>query len=118
MNRRVSDSRLKFREISVKIIAIENELPGVTSGDFAPLLEPEAHRVWELYLSGAIREFYFRLDVHCAVLILECADIAEARLLLSTLPLVRNHLIDFELVPLSPYPGLARLFKENTGICT
>ncbi len=36
--------------------------------------------------------------------------ISEARAALATLPLVREGLIDFELVPLAPYPGFARLF--------
>ena len=31
---------------------------------------------------------------------------------LDTLPLVRAGLITFELVPLAPYPGLARLFEK------
>jgi hypothetical protein len=31
---------------------------------------------------------------------------------LDTLPLVRERLIGFELVPLTAYPGFARLFAE------
>jgi hypothetical protein len=30
---------------------------------------------------------------------------------LATLPLVSQGLIDFDLIPLRPYPGFARLFK-------
>jgi hypothetical protein len=41
---------------------------------------------------------------------LECADAAEAHRVLATLPLVRAGLIAFEVIPLKPYPGLARLF--------
>ena len=42
---------------------------------------------------------------------LECAGVDEARAALATLPLVREGLIDFELVPLAPYSGFARLFE-------
>ena len=44
------------------------------------------------------------------MLVLECADAEEARRVLGTLPLVRAALIAFEVIPLVPYPGLARLF--------
>ena len=55
---------------------------------------------------------YFRADRSTAVLILECAEIAEAEQTLSTLPLVHAGLIRFELIPLVPYPGFARLFQK------
>jgi len=78
---------------------------------FTPaLLREEALRAWALYQSGAVRELHFRADREEAVLVLECADAAEARTILARLPLVREGLIDFELVPLRPYPGFARLF--------
>jgi len=40
-------------------------------------------------------------------------DAAEARQVLDTLPLVQEKLITFEVIPLQPYPGLARLFGGN-----
>ncbi len=96
----------------MKIIAIENEVTGVTKEKFTPaILEAEARKVWELYQSGFIREIYFRADQTNAVLILECLAINEARNILQMLPLVDKKLIDFELIPLKPYSGLARLFK-------
>lgn len=78
------------------------------------LLAAEAKRVWDLYQAGAIREVYFRADRHEAVLILESDDEAEARKILASLPLVREALIDFDLVPLRPYPAFARLFAAGT----
>jgi muconolactone delta-isomerase len=97
----------------MKILAIEHELPGVTSADFTPgLTRAEAARAWELYQAGTFREIYFCRDYPSAVLILECADVAEAEEILGTLPLVKAGLITFELMPLIPYPGFARLFGE------
>ncbi|MEW5960835.1 MAG: superoxide dismutase [Chloroflexota bacterium] len=97
----------------MKILALEQELPGVTAADFQPHLQAEAARVWELYQAGAIRELYFRQDRSEAVLILECAGVDEANDMLNTLPLVQAGLIRFELIPLKPYPGFARLFSET-----
>ncbi len=97
----------------MKVIALEVETPGSTAEQFQPHLRAEARRVWELYQAGTLREIYFRQDWPGAVLILECADADEARAALATLPLVQAGLIAFEIIPLRPYPGLARLFSEE-----
>jgi hypothetical protein len=95
---------------TMKILALEKDVPGVTAEQFPPHLQAEARRVWELYKAGIIREMYFRQEKTNAVLILECVGAAEAREILNTLPLVREKLIDFEIIPLLPYPGFERLF--------
>jgi muconolactone delta-isomerase len=98
----------------MKILAIEHDPPDVAADQFTPaLLIAEAQRAWELHQAGLIRELYFRADRHEAVLVLECADVEEARSVLDTLPLVREKLIGFELIPLMAYPGFARLFVEE-----
>lgn len=94
----------------MKILAFERELPGAAAEKFRPLLKDEARRVWELQQSGALREIYFQAGQHTAVLVLECADADEARRLLATLPLVQAGLIAFDILPLIPYDGFARLF--------
>ncbi len=94
----------------MKILAVEHETPGAAPSAFAPHLRDEAARVWALQQSGVLREIYFRADRAEAVLVLECADAAEAERHLATLPLVREKLIAFELIPLKPYPGFERLF--------
>ncbi|MCP4139589.1 MAG: superoxide dismutase [Chloroflexi bacterium] len=97
----------------MKILAIEKEMPGASNDEFEPHLKAEAARAWELYQAGVIRELYFRQDQSTAILILECANIEEAREVLSTLPLVRERLITFEIIPLKSYPGFSRLFSEE-----
>jgi muconolactone delta-isomerase len=98
----------------VKILALERELPGVTADDFRPHLKAESRRAWELYQAGVFREIYFRADEEAAVLVLECADVAEAHAVLQSLPLVRAGLIAFDVIPLRAYPGFARLFASTT----
>jgi muconolactone delta-isomerase len=97
----------------MKILTFEVERPGLTGADFAPHLKAEAARVWELQQAGVIRELYFRADQHTAVLILECPTPENAQAALNTLPLVERGLIDFELIPLMPYTGFARLFSDT-----
>ena len=96
----------------MKILALEEEVPGVTAEGFRPHLEAEAARVWELYRAGVVRELYFRPDRHTAVLVLECAGPDAARQVLGSLPLVQAGLITFEVIPLAPYDGFARLFAK------
>lgn len=99
----------------MKILAIEKELSGNTAQQFQLYAKAEAARVWELYQAGIFREMYFHKDDHYAVLILECADVEEGRAVLDTLPLVKAGVITFEIIPLAPYPGFARLFSHETS---
>jgi muconolactone delta-isomerase len=96
----------------MKIIALEKEIESIERGEFQIHSRDEAMKVWELYKSGLIREIYFRKDKNLAVLVLECKDEYEAREILNTLPMAKNNLIDFEIVPLKAYPGFERLFAK------
>jgi hypothetical protein len=99
----------------MKILALEKEVAGVTDDQFSgEILRAEARKAWELYQSGLLRELYFTADTHEAVLALECESADEARRRLSELPLVRAGLIDFRVLPLTPYSGFERLFGESS----
>jgi hypothetical protein len=97
----------------MKILALEVETEATKPEQFAPHLQAEARRVWELYQTGILRELYFRGDRSEAVLILECLDTNEAQHVLESLPLVQAGLIHFDVIPLVPYPGFARLFGKS-----
>lgn len=97
----------------MKVLALEKDVPGVTEEAFKPYLAEEAARVWELYQAGVFRELYFRRDRPCAVLMLECEGVEEAKGFLDTLPLAREGLIAFDVIPLVAYPGFARLFAKE-----
>jgi len=97
----------------MKFLALEHETPLAETAGFQPHLKAEALRAWELYCAGIIRELYFRPDQHTAVLVLECASLAEAGQALGTLPLVSAGLITFEIIPLVAYDGFARLFETG-----
>jgi len=99
----------------MKILALEREISDTTSHQFAPHLKAEAASVWKLYKRGGLREIYFREDRNEAVLILECTGMEAAQQILDTLPLVKEGLIEFEFIPLVPYPGFERLFGTQAG---
>ena len=95
----------------MKIIALEKEKPGIKPDEFQLYLEDEASKVWHLYKEGVIREIWFRADQNTAVLVLESDSLNDAEKILNDLPLVKNKLIEFEIIPLKPYTGFERLFK-------
>ena len=97
----------------MKILALEQDVAGFIAEDFKPHLKAESARAWELYQADVVRELYFRADQPGAVLILECSSVEEAKTVLSTLPLVKQGLITFEVIPLIAYPGFARLFAKE-----
>jgi hypothetical protein len=96
----------------VKILAIEKELASKTGTTDKALFEREARRAWELTQSGIFREMYFMRDRPLAIIVLEADTIEAAKKALDSLPLVREKIIDFDIIPLVPYPGFARLFKD------
>lgn len=96
----------------MKILALEQDVPGVRAERFQAHLKAEAQRVWELQQDGIIREAYFRQDRTSAVLVLECDNPADAQKVLAGLPLVQEGLISFDIIPLKVYPGFARLFEK------
>jgi len=99
----------------MKVLALEKQVPGIPDAAFGPHLQAEALRAWDLYQAGIVREIYFRDDWPGAVLMLECESVGAAEAALQSLPLVREGLIQFEVVPLRPYPGFARLFSGSAG---
>jgi hypothetical protein len=95
----------------MKILALEKELNNATASDFRKHAQSEAKALWQLYLKGIVREFYFQKDENLAVLILEAKSKQAANKELCKLPFVNKKLIKFELIPLKPYPGFERLLK-------
>ncbi len=95
----------------MKFILLEIESPDAKAAEFQPYLRDEAEFVWELQQQGIVREAHFRADKHTAVLVLECHDLPHAQRLASEFPLVRQGLIQFDIIPLIPYSGFSRLFK-------
>jgi muconolactone delta-isomerase len=95
----------------MKVLALEKELNlNLSNPD---LMAGESRRIYELYKQNKIREIYFAQPQHTAVIIFEVDDIAEARNLISSFPLVKNQVIDFDLMELKPYNGFDRLIQES-----
>jgi len=66
--------------------------------DVSPFLAAEFQRIEELRAAGTITGGWVKADFSGAVLVLECADAAEATAALGTLPIVINDATTFELI--------------------
>ncbi len=95
----------------MKILAIEKNLDGVDWDGAEAILEKEAQKVFQLYLSGRLREIYFTENKN-AVLILETRNKETAEELLNSLPLVKHKMIRFDIMELKPYNGFEWLQKK------
>jgi hypothetical protein len=96
----------------MKILALEKQIKTVNWENEQETLIEETKSVYNLFLRGHLREIYFT-ESHNAVLILECENKDIAVDLLGELPLVKNKIVEFELIELKPYTGLSRLFKDK-----
>ncbi len=65
--------------------------------DATPFLAAESQRIAELRSAGTIIRGWVKADFSGGILLLECADQAEALAALGTLPMVRNNATTFEL---------------------
>ena len=79
--------------------------------DVSPFLAAEAERIEELRAAGILTGGWVKADFSGAVLVLECADAADATAALETLPIVINDATSFELIEVvdleSVRPGVA-----------
>ncbi len=97
----------------MKYLLLEKEMGAPSAEEFRPHLNAEARHVWQLVQEGIVRETYFNSDQHTAVLILECESREEVEKYIAGFPLVKAGLINFEILPLQPYDGFARLFSAE-----
>jgi muconolactone delta-isomerase len=94
----------------MQILAIDRFFPGTTMEKVQPHLKEEMMLTWEHYKQGKIRQLYFRQDHPGVVLMMESDSLEEAQELLDELPLVKQRLIEFEIIPLGYFEPLETLF--------
>lgn len=100
----------------MQILAVDKISQGVTAAILEPHLPQELAATINLYLQEKIRTFYFRKDRAGVVFIMECQSVQEAKEILATLPMVREQLLDFDLIPIGPLMPLGRLVGPMPAI--
>jgi muconolactone delta-isomerase len=101
----------------VQFLALLKTRPDTPREKIGPLLKPEATKVWEMLAAGVLRSIHY-IDGSQgpvgAALLFEVKDQEAVEAHLKQLPLVEHGLVSVEVLPLSPFTGIATLFAPTT----
>src|ERR1700733_14559638 len=81
---------------TTQVLVIQTPKQGVTFQQVMVVIPSEIRATVNLYLDGKIREWYSRGDGKGVVFLVDATTENEARALMETLPLAKEHLIDTE----------------------
>jgi hypothetical protein len=91
------------------VLVILTPRQGVTPQQIMAVIPEEIQATVRLYLDGKIREWYSRGDGKGVIFLVDAKTEAEARALMETLPLAKEHLMDHEYIPVGPLMPLKAL---------
>ena len=94
---------------TTEVIVIETPKQGVTPQQVMAVIPEEIKATVKLYLDGKIRQWYSRGDGKGVVFVVDAKTEDEARAIMETLPLAKEHLIDHQYVPVGPLVPLRAL---------
>jgi hypothetical protein len=91
------------------VLVILTPKQGVTPQQIMAVIPDEIQATVRLYLDGKIREWYSRGDGKGVIFLVDVKTEDEARSLMETLPLAKEHLMDHEYIPVGPLMPLKAL---------
>lgn len=95
------------------IFALLKAKPGVTRERVMAVMPAEIRATVQLYLDGKIREWYSREDGKGGIFLLNTGDLAEAKSIMESLPLAKEHLLDHDYIPVGPLMPLRLLMGHQ-----
>ena len=96
---------------TTRILALGHVTPKFTPSALKAVMPDELRETVKLYLQGKIADWYTRKDRPGVVFLFNTSDPKEAQALLDALPLGKQGLMDFDLVPLGPLAPLGLLLS-------
>ena len=94
---------------TTEVIVIETPKQGVTPQQVMAVIPEEIRATVKLYLDGKIRQWYSRGDGKGVVFLVDAKTEDEARTIMETLPLAKEHLMDHQYIPVGPLMPLRAL---------
>src|SRR5690242_3125969 len=91
------------------VLVIQTPKQGVTAQQVLAVIPAEIRATVKLYLDGKIREWYSRGDGKGVVFLVDAKTEDEARAIMETLPLAKEHLMDHQYIPVGPLMPLRAL---------
>ena len=94
---------------TTEVIVIQTARQGVTPDQIMAVIPAEIRATVKLYLDGKIRQWYSRGDGKGVVFLVDAKSEDEARAIMETLPLAKEHLMDEQYIPVGPLMPLRAL---------
>lgn len=94
---------------ATKVLAIGKVSPTLDRQKIQEIMPQEVRDTVLLYLDGKIEQWFVRQDQTGVVFLLSSHTVDEARAVLGSLTLVKNKMLDFDLVPVGPLAPLRAL---------
>lgn len=98
---------------TTEVMVILTARPGVTRQQIMAVMPSEVRDTVKLYLDGKIRQWYSRGDGKGVVFFVDAKSESDARAVMETLPLAKEHLMDYEYIPIGPLMPLSALIAAG-----
>jgi hypothetical protein len=98
---------------TTEVMVILTVKPGVTRPQIMAIMPSEIRETVKLYLDGKIRQWYSRGDGRGVILFMDAKTEDEARAIMDTLPLSKEHLMDHDYIPVGPLLPLSGLISPG-----
>jgi hypothetical protein len=94
---------------TTEVLVIQTPRQGVTVQQILDVMPSEVRATVRLYIDGKIREWYSRGDGKGVIFLVDAKTEDEARAIMETLPLAKEHLMDHEYIAVGPLMPLRML---------
>jgi hypothetical protein len=98
---------------TTEVLVIQTPRQGVTAQQIMAVIPLEIEATVRLYLDGKIRQWYSRGDGKGVIFLVDAKTEGEARAVMETLPLAKEHLMDHQYIPVGPLMPLMALIGEG-----
>src|SRR5262250_3509930 len=95
------------------VLTILTPKPGATVEQIMKIMPAEIRATVPLYLDGKIQQWFTRGDGKGVIFLLNCKDVEEARVLIESLPLSKENLMDEQFIPVGPLLPLGMLLRDS-----
>jgi uncharacterized protein YbjT (DUF2867 family) len=94
---------------TTEVLVIQTARPGVNPQQIMAIMPEEIRASVKLYFDGKIRQWYSRGDGKGVVFLVDAKTEDEARAVMETLPLAKEHLLNDQYIPVGPLMPLKAL---------
>jgi len=94
---------------TTEVLVIQTAKQGVNPQQIMAVMPAEIRATVKLYFDGKIRQWYSRGDGKGVVFLVDSKTEDDARAIMETLPLAKEHLMDHQYIPVGPLMPLRAL---------